>query len=409
MTAQVLQHPAAVALKLATLLSPSERQLPDNEVLEMLDVEGKANTPLATANNLSIVLTHDPRWRGMLAFNAFQNCVFYGAEKLLDHHLTEVDIWLDRVYRLRASTSRIREAVLYCARANRVHPVQEYLLGLDWDHVPRIDTWLTTYFGVEDTPLARACGRKWLISAVLRAMEPGCKVDTVLVITGDQGLGKSTVLRKLAGTAWFSDTDIDLASKDRYQQLAGKWIYEVAELQSFRGRDATAIKAYLSSAIDNYRPAYGATNMDVPRSVVFAATSNDDEFLDDPTGSRRFWAVRATRAHHELIERDRDLLWAEATHAWAEGELHYLTRDEERLLRASNAAFETQDPWHDLIGAFVTNRAAVILDEIAREVLHFEPREISKATQMRIAAVLKRLGWRRDATTRPVRWRKPML
>lgn len=411
-SASIHRHPAMTAptsMSVKELLDPDARLEPDPLTLDLLDQSGNVRNPtvLGTLRNIVCVLSHDPRWGSRLRWDDFRNAVFYGPDKLHESHVVEIGIWLDQVYKLRAPSNRITEAVDYWARRSPVHPVRDYLNALVWDETPRIDGWLTTYLGVQDSPLVRAIARKWLLSAVARVQKPGCKVDTVLVLAGQQGLGKSTALKALAGDAWFSDSDIDLGSKDRFQQLAGKWIYEVAEFQSFRGRDATAIKAYLSSAEDNYRPSFGKTNQDVPRQCVFAATTNDDEILDDPTGSRRFWVVLVLRCDIAGLRRDRDQLWAEAMVALARGEKHHLTEAEEDALRKSNAAFESRDPWTDKVEAHLVGKAWTTVDEIAEVVLGVPTRDMTRGVQMRVAGILRRAGWTRNKATRPVRWHKP--
>ena len=140
--------------------------------------------------------------------------------------------------------------------------------------------------------LVRSVARKWLVSCVARAMQPGCKVDTMLILEGRQGIGKSRALAALAGERFFSDAAIDFASKDACQTIQGVWIFELAELDALLRRGTSTVKAFVSRSIDRFRVPYGRVPEDVPRSVVFAGTVNHGSYLSDTTGNRRYWVVR---------------------------------------------------------------------------------------------------------------------
>jgi hypothetical protein len=193
-------------------------------------------------------------------------------------------------------------------------PVRDYLDGLRWDGVPRVDRWLIDYCGAEDTPLNRAFGRKVLMAAVRRVRRPGCKFDYILTLEGPQGIGKSTMLRILAGEENFSDSEIlGLDKQEQQEAVQGVWIYEISELEGMRKADVTHVKLFLSKTSDNARPAYGRTRVDRPRRCIFIATTNEASYLRDSTGNRRFWPVKVVRIDLAAITRDRDQLWAEAS------------------------------------------------------------------------------------------------
>jgi predicted P-loop ATPase len=231
-------------------------------------------------------------------------------------------------------------------------PVGDYLDGVKWDGVPRIDGWLTQYCGAADTPLNRAFARKVLVAAVRRVREPGYKFDFMLVLEGPQGQGKSTMLRVLAGDANFSDAEI-IGDRKREQQEAiqGIWIYEIGELEGMSKHDVTAIKLFLSKTHDSARPAYGRTRVDRPRRCIFVGTTNDDSYLRDTTGNRRFWPVklRAGLIDVDEIARDRDELWAEAAFAEAKGEAVTIPSELWSAASIEQQARVTRDAWEDLI------------------------------------------------------------
>ena len=178
------------------------------------------------------------------------------------------------------------------ARQRPYHPVGEYLDGLEWDAVPRLDFWLTKYLGAGNNQYIKNVASKWMIQAVQRVSEPGCQADYTLVLEGSQGRRKSTAMRVLAGSDWFSDDVTDIGSKDSAMQLQGKWIVELAEFDPLRKLEMTTIKAWLVRRVDHFRPPYGRRPDDFPRQNVFVATTNKDDWGNDDTGLRRFWPVR---------------------------------------------------------------------------------------------------------------------
>jgi predicted P-loop ATPase len=162
--------------------------------------------------------------------------------------------------------------------------------------VQRLDSWALTYLGADDTPLNRAFGALWAISAIARIMQPGAKADHMLILEGPQGARKSTALKVLAGADWFTDELAEIGSKDAAQQMRGVWIIEIAELDAIGRAEVSRIKAFLSRTVDRYRPPYGRYVIDVPRQCVFAGSVNPDTYLRDETGNRRFWPVRCGRS-----------------------------------------------------------------------------------------------------------------
>jgi putative DNA primase/helicase len=381
----------------------------DSRVARSLDMGGTAKNPVPLGSPLNVqrILINDERWAGKLAFDQFADVVRFNGQVLHDQDATIAALWLDEVYEVRCDFSKVHTIIDQVARANPVHPVRAYLTDLTWDGVPRIATWLTRYLGVRDTPLHMAIGTKFLISAVARVLIPGCKVDTTLVLAGKQGAGKSRAAKILASEEWFNDSQIDIGNKDAFQQIHGSWLYEIAELHSFRGREATAIKAFLSSAIDRYRPPFGRSRIDVPRQCVFICTTNEDDFLEDPTGHRRFWVVSVQRLDEEALLADRDQLWAEAVEMYMDGKPWFLAREEEIDLAAANKTYERADVWEEVIHGFLAGRAYTTSLEVATAGLGMVPREVDRSTDMRITAILKRLGWVRNLSHRPVRWTLP--
>lgn len=253
------------------------------------------------------------------------------------------------------SKTTAAEAVAAVSRDRSFHPVREYLTKLVWDKRERINTWLHTYIGAEDSKYSLAVGSRWLISAVARVMEPGCQVDHCLILQGPQGRRKSTALRVLAGD-WFTDQVGDLNNKDSAQQIHGVWIVEFAELEQLLGlRAETAIvKAFITRRVDRFRPPYDRRPADFPRQCIFAGTVNLDTFYRDETGARRFWAVSCGAIDIPGLERDRDQLWAEARARYERREPWHLDTVELVELAAveQDQRYEG-DPWDSIIWEWV--------------------------------------------------------
>lgn len=210
------------------------------------------------------------------------------------------------------------------------HPVREYLSELVWDGTPRLDTMLTDYFGTEDNAYTRAVSRKWMTAAVKRVMQPGCKFDCVMVMVGEQGIGKSS-FADIISKGWFSDSMVDMSSKDGYDSLHGNWIIELAELSSVKRSDVESVKAFVSKREDTYRSAYARRTASHPRQCVFFGSTNDVEFLRDRTGARRFWPVNViTHLDRTKLKENVDQLWAEAKYRYEQGEYLDLDAEDQR-------------------------------------------------------------------------------
>ena len=230
------------------------------------------------------------------------------------------DLWfaLDETFKLQPDVSFYLRFLGMLARERTHHPVRTYLRGLKWDGTPRIDRWLTTHLGVDDTPLTRGYGSTWLRAAVNRAFEPGCKFDEMLtLIDPRQGSYKSTALSTLVPRPeWFTDSlPIGVDAKQTIERTVGIWIAEISDLQGQHRRAQEEVKAFMSRQADGpVRLAYARIPVRRPRCFVLAGSTNVQQFLKDQTGNRRFWGVKIGRIDVEGLRRDRDQLWAEATH-----------------------------------------------------------------------------------------------
>jgi putative DNA primase/helicase len=302
--------------------------------------------------------------------------------------------------------------------------VRDYLTGLHWDGTRRLESWAVTHLGAADTKLNRAFGSLWMISAIARIMDPGAKVDHMLILEGPQGGKKSSALKLLAGADWFTDELAEIGSKDAAQQMRGVWIIEIAELDAIGRAEVSRIKSFLTRTVDRYRPPYERYVIDVPRQCVFAGSVNPDTYLRDETGNRRFWPIRCGQIDLEAIRRDRDQLWAEAMAMFGRGAIWWL--DDPELIALARAEQEERyqsDAWDGLIdrwlvydkqrinrgyGAYddwceeeverLTPLTDVSVAEVLRDAIGIEPGRWTRADQMRVSAYLKARGWTRYQT-----------
>lgn len=355
--------------------------------------------------NVALILGNDKRWKGCIAWDAFSSKTRklrpapYGgtAGDWSDLDDIKVTLWLADVYGFRVKSSHVVEAVSSVAFDNSVHPVREYLEGVVWDGRPRLELWLQDRLGVRDSEYVRKVGKRWMISAVARVFRPGCKVDSMLILEGLQGEGKSSAARVLAGE-WFMDTSIDLSNKDAYQAIRGKWIVEMAELDSLNKAESTKAKQFVSSAIDTYRESYGRRILDVPRQSVFIGTTNQDEYLKDDTGNRRYWPVMCTKVDLDGLRGDRDQLWAEAVACFRAGEMWWVEREEAEMFAAEQEQRYQADMWEEPIIEYLAKRHigdSVTGAHVLEKALNIDPSHWGKPEQMRVGKIMHRLRWSR--------------
>jgi putative DNA primase/helicase len=234
-------------------------------------------------------------------------------------------------------------------------------------------------------------------------MDPGCKVDTCLVLQGTQGIMKSSFFSTMGGE-WFSDTYVDMSNKDSYAQISAAWIYELGEIdQVLSGRNEERFKGWLASTHDTYRAPYDRVAKKHPRGCVVVGTANPEEFLRDPTGNRRYWIVRVGgKIDVKIIATFRDQLWAEAVCAYDAGETWWLDDQQELEREASNEDHHEHDPWEEIIGAAIGRPGGadrVTMSAILADVLHIDIAQQGRKEQMRAARIMRWAGWRRRRST----------
>lgn len=331
--------------------------------------------------------------------------------------LDELRIKMALAYNIDIPASDCDQICLHLAKRKQFSPVAEYLQRVAAAHPADsdlLDDVASDYLG-SDSPLHAAYIRKTLISAVARAMKPGSKVDTVCILSGGQGVGKSTFWKVLAGE-YFDDSVGSVSDKDERLKLHKAWLVEWAELEAvFKRKDVSAVKAFITCQVDQIRPPYGRTVMDFARPSIIVGTTNYDEFLADPTGNRRFWVVPVNTDWIPLdqLVTERDRIWAAAYHAYQSGEHWTLPRELRDQAAEENLNYAMSDPWENRILEWVADKEEVTADQILSHALQMDLDRQDRASQMRVTNLLKSNGWRsgrRLVNGRRVRfWNSPNL
>lgn len=324
-----------------------------------------------------------------------------------DEDSVQLRLWLSREKQFDVQLKVIDEAVLVAAQQNILHPVKDYLRGLRWDGVPRLESWLIDAAGAADNRFVREASKKFLLQAVSRIYHPGSKADHIIVLEGEQGVGKSTIVEILGGI-WYADIIIDPHSRDTVDAMRGKWFLEFSEMVAPTRQDANAMKAFITRRIDRVRLAYGRRSVDLPRQCVFIGTINPDatqEYLTDDTGGRRWWPIRVGKVNFGALQKMRDQIFAEAVDLVMKGEAtHIIDHEILEIARAEQRARQTTDPWLGVIQESLGDKkyGFITTKDIWVFTLKGSESNLSVVHQRRIASCLKELGFvplvRRDPT-----------
>lgn len=338
------------------------------EVTELVwDLDGKGNKQV-TVNNFVNAFKSDPLLNGLLAYDMLKETIVFtrpsftakGSKKGDLVNDTDTSIIKGRIERMHGiyNDAKLNDAIEQVSSDNAFHPIKLYLESLTWDGVPRIDTFLVDYMGAEDNAYTREAFRKMLLAAVTRIYEPGRKFDTALVFYSEQGVGKSTLIQRLS-KGWFNDSLTNLSGKESYEAIQFAWLVELAELSALRKSDVEAVKNFISKREDTYRGAYARRVKTHKRQCVFFGSTNDDEFLKDATGNRRFFPVevKRTRKTRLIFEPEFDAivdqLWAEAMEGYMLGEALTLSDEAEAIAGGTREEFTERTPIQGLIEEYL--------------------------------------------------------
>ena len=413
----------------------------------LLDLDKKGNVK-STLSNMAIIIRNDVNFKNIV-YNQFKFSIDAIGKlpwKQIKAGWSDADmacakLYFERVYKI-WSPIKFKDALLAVTSSERIyHPIKEYFKTLKWDGVERLDTLLVDYLGAKDSEYVRAVTRKTLCAAVTRIYKPGTKFDSILVLCGPQGIGKSTLFSKL-GKEWYSDSlsICDMKDKTAAEKLQGYWLLELGELAGIKKVDVEIIKSFISRTDDKFRKAYGVNVESNPRSNIIVGTTNSEGgFLRDITGNRRFWPVMVSG--NSILKpwnlKDVDQIWAEALYRYEEGEELYLKGDVSKMAKiAQQEAMESDDRegiileyletllptnWQNMTlyerrvylgdknaieSKGVVKRDKLCIMEIWCECFFRERQDLKRTDSYEIEAILNRIGgWERITTNKSVKIR----
>lgn len=370
--------------------------------------------PVINLQNMVRVLERIPGFAKLVWFDEFHNKVFTNWRSKDPREWSDIDdlILTNEVQKRlgiqRVGDDTISKAVQVYAHGEIRNEPRDWMGTLKWDEKARIDTFFADSYGALLTEYARAASKNWWLSMVARIFSPGCKVDNMLVLEGPQGTLKSTSLGVIGGK-WYTDISESPLSKDFFLVLQGKMLVEVGDLDSFRRVEETLIKRLLTCRVDRFRVPYGRLAQDYPRRCVFVGTTNEDAYLKDQTGGRRFWPIRTGKINLVYIKDAREQLFAEAVSRYRAGELWYQMPYEETI--NEQEARRQTDEWESVIGQYLAIKQEVTVSDIALEAIGIDKSKMDMAVQRRINTVLRFLGWTRhnlrDSAVQKKVWRSP--
>ena len=341
---------------------------PHNWLADCIMSDAGKPRPMAIVANALLALKHDPAIRAAFGYDEMLRAVVLQHDigkppslidsvlpprPTTDEDVTRLQKWMQHAGLKGMPHNTVVDAVNLHARDSfSYHPVQQYLNSLHWDGTARLETWLTTGLGVELTDYTKAIGKMFIISMVARILAPGCKADHMLVLEGPQGLLKSSACAILAGD-YFSDQLPDIEkSKEASQHLRGKWLLEIAEMHAMNKAEASLLKSFISRSTERYRPVWGHFEVIEPRQCVFVGTTNKSAYLRDETGGRRFWPVVTSTINISDLAANRDQLFAEAVHAYRQGEHWWPDKTfEHDIIAPQQAARYEADAWEQDVAA----------------------------------------------------------
>ena len=384
----------------------------DHEEHAQYGITYNGSKPVVNLAVISRVLRNHPEWRGKIFYDTFLKRIFSkrGTETptewndLFDSYAL---LWLQETFGLpNASIDDLRRAIPVIAHENQTNCLQEWLSSLEWDSQPRLASLLSTGFGAEVSEYHSRVGECWLISMAARAVKPGCKVDTLPVFEGEQGAGKSSGLGILGGEL-FTECHEQITSKDFYSVLAGRWLVEISEMNSFSKTEVERIKGIISNQTDRYRLPYDKHASDHPRQCVFAGTTNRDDWHNDDTGGRRFWPVACGVVDLQWLKENRDQLFAEAVVRYQKGESWWDVPADEH--RQKIDARRQEDTWTGSVLTYMEDHAPCSMDAVLRSGVGKQTETQTSGDQRRCAAILKLHGYENffdNSDGKRRKWRK---
>lgn len=361
---------------------------------------GKNELPVrCVSNTIAWLSQHKPGWA---RYDSFRRLTLLGGDPMTDHAVVNLVTEIEESLGMGWPRGHVEDALIAVAHKDEFSSLAQYLGSLEWDGINRLESFFPDHYEVEANSYHREAGRVLFLSAVARALDPGCKVDTVILLMGLQDLHKSLGMKMLCPRdEWFTDNIGDLSGGvETQKRLAGKWLVELSELEAMRKSEVQTVKSFISTTVDNYRPSYGRCNQDFPRTCIFVGTTNSDHPLQD-SENRRFFPVRINvKGNLETIKATRDQLWAEAVRRYKAGEKWWTTSsDLVTEVRRQGLTARSADAYEEILPGYINLRERITVSEAA-ELLKIPVDRLDRSKQTQIGNALKNLGWkwRREST-----------
>lgn len=402
-----------VAGSMAGVVNAKGRSDAVSEAIRTLERD-KSGTALATIPNVSVIFGQSEMTGIRLSYDDFKDVLMCAPDgtsdwrPFNDNDYTSLRIWLETTALFYpVCKDMARDAVRYVAEQQKMDTAKLWLQAIKWDGVPRVDTFMPVYMGTPDREYERAVGRYLWTAFGGRVMSPGCQVDMVPILVGRQGIGKSQGIKALVPDPEFY-TEIRLDEEDDAiaRKMRGTLVGEIAELRGLRTSDQDRIKAFVTRTHEKFRPLYCEFMTTFARRLVMIGTTNEDEFLDDPTGNRRWLPVRTTGVDVEAIKRDRDQLWAEGMYLWQEEGIYW--QEAEALARLEHEEFQSMDEWEPLVAQWLSDNPGLPFlrsHDVLTAAIGLDARHVTRAHTNRVGKALRSLGYER--TTVAPKGQKP--
>jgi predicted P-loop ATPase len=352
--------------------------------------------PDASVSNIVNVLLSDKNLARKIWFDEFLDrvCTIWRSDETRewgDVDDIKLQVYLQQTLGMpRLGKQSVQDAVIMVANMDRRNEAKAYIDGITWDGTERLAAFMVDCFGAEPSEYTSAASRNFWLSLVARVLRPGCKVDTMVVLEGAQGAGKSMGL-SIIGGKWFAEAHESPTSKDFFLGLAGKMLVEIGEMDAFSRSEVTKVKQVITCQTDRYRAPYERHAADHQRRCVFAGTTNRDDWNKDETGARRFWPIYCGDIRHDLIRANRDQLFAEAAAALAAG-ANWWDMPAEATLSQQEARRDV-DSLEDDIAGWSLGRSEITTRDIMNDLMRLPIEKQDRNLQMRIAKALRSLHW----------------
>jgi len=338
----------------------------DVDWMKGLEIDSKGSYK-PSAVNLNQIFNNDPRLSGLFKLNEFDGKRYVFAnlpwrrttppEIMRNVDYSGVRNYIESMYGISGSL-KIDDVLALKFEEHSFHPIREYVRGLTWDGIPRLDNLFIDYFGATDSIYTKEAARKMMVGAIARIFVPGVKFDMVITFVGKEGTGKSTFANKI-GMQWYSDTFTTVHGKEAFEQIQGAWVMELAELSGLRKAEVESVKHFLTKQVDSFRPAYARVSESFPRQCIFIGTTNSADFLKSTTGNRRFIPIDVNveavtkSVWDDLGAHDVGQLWAEAFKLYRKGEKLYMSKEADAMAKEEQASHIEQDERAGIVGDYL--------------------------------------------------------